>query len=112
MVALGTLLFVLPASAARRHASTAVVTGVLNLNQASAAQLDLLPGVGTKAAHSILDYRAKHPFGRPEELVKVKGFGKKRYERLRPFLAVQGPTTLKRSSPYRVGAAQAGPHHT
>ena len=77
------------------------VTGVVNLNQATAQQLDLLPGVGAKAAQRILDYRKKTPFTRPEELVKVKGFGKKKFDKLKVHLAVNGPTTLK-----QVGAAE------
>ena len=71
------------------------VTGVVNLNQATAQQLDLLPGVGAKAAQRILDYRKKTPFTRPEELVKVKGFGKKKFDKLKVHLAVAGPSTLK-----------------
>jgi competence protein ComEA len=71
------------------------VSGVVNLNQATAQQLDLLPGVGAKAAQRILDYRKKTPFSRPEEIVKVKGFGKKKFEKLKVHLAVAGPTTLK-----------------
>ena len=71
------------------------VTGVLNLNQATAQQLDLLPGVGAKAAARIIDFRKKTPFTRTEELVKVKGFGKKKYDRLKAHLAVAGPTTLQ-----------------
>lgn len=71
------------------------VSGVLNLNQASAAQLDMLPGVGAKAAARIIEYRKKTPFTRPEELVQVKGFGKKKYDKLKPHLAIAGPTTLK-----------------
>ncbi len=71
------------------------VAGVVNLNQATAQQLDLLPGVGAKAAQRIMDYRRKTPFARPEELVKVKGFGKKKFDKLKVHLAVAGPTTLK-----------------
>lgn len=74
------------------------VAGTVNLNEASPEQLDLLPGVGAKAAKGIVDYRKQHPFSRAEELVKVKGFGKKRFERLKAFLSVKGPSTLKRVS--------------
>lgn len=81
------------AAPAKRNAKQ--VTGLINLNQASAAQLDLLPGVGAKAAARIIDFRKKTPFTRPEEIVQVKGFGKKKYDRLKAHLAVNGPTTLK-----------------
>lgn len=70
-------------------------SGQINLNTATAAQLDQLPGVGEKAAIKIIEFRKKTPFQRPEEIVKVKGFGKKKFEKLKPYLAVSGPTTLK-----------------
>jgi competence protein ComEA len=77
------------------------LTGLLNLNQATATQLDLLPGVGEKVAQRIITYRDKTPFRRVEELVKVKGFGKKRFEKLRPYLSVTGATTLVRGEATR-----------
>jgi len=70
-------------------------TGVVNLNEATVAQLSLLPGVGEKAARRIQAHREKRAFKRIEELVRVKGFGKKKFLRLKPYLAVQGETTLK-----------------
>lgn len=70
------------------------VTGVANLNQATAQQLDLLPGIGGKAAKRIIEHRAKAPFKQVEELTQVKGFGKKKLEKLKPFLTVAGPTTV------------------
>ena len=71
------------------------VTGVVNLNAATAAQLDALPGVGETAVKRILEHRQKTPFKRIEEIVKVKGFGKKKFEKLKPHLTVSGPTTIK-----------------
>lgn len=82
------------ALAAKKVAKTQL-TGVVNLNTATPQQLDLLPGVGAKAAKQIVDYRAKTPFTKVEDLTKVKGFGKKKLEKLKPFLAVTGQTTLK-----------------
>jgi competence protein ComEA len=69
--------------------------GVVNLNTATAQQLDLLPGVGAKAAKRIIDHRTKTPFAKPEDLRQVKGFGKKKFDKLKPYLAVSGATTLK-----------------
>jgi competence protein ComEA len=74
-------------------------TGVVNLNEATEAELDQLPGVGMPAAQRILSHREKRPFQRVEELVKVKGFGKKKFEKLKPFLTLKGPTTLKAEKP-------------
>jgi competence protein ComEA len=67
----------------------------VNINQASAEELARLPRVGAKAAQRVVDYRkAKGPFARPEDLMEVKGFGEKKFEQLKPYLAVSGPTTL------------------
>lgn len=67
----------------------------ININQASIEQLSYLPRVGAKAAQKVVDYRkAKGPFARPEDLMEVKGFGEKKFEQLRTYLAVSGPTTL------------------
>jgi competence protein ComEA len=67
----------------------------VNINQASAEQLANLPRVGVKAAQRILDFRkANGPFARVEDLMEVKGFGEKRFEQLKPYLAVSGATTL------------------
>ena len=84
-----------PAEALARGRPVLKVSGTINLATATAAQLDQLPGVGEKAAKAIVDYRGKTPFTRVEELVRVKGFGKKRFDRLKPFLTLSGDTTLK-----------------
>ncbi|HUP60846.1 MAG TPA: helix-hairpin-helix domain-containing protein [Thermoanaerobaculia bacterium] len=70
-------------------------TGVVNINTADAAQLALLPRVGEKAAQRILEYRTQHgSFKKTSELMQVKGFGAKTYERVAPYIAVEGKTTL------------------
>jgi competence protein ComEA len=84
----------------------------VNINQASAEQLANLPRVGAKAAQRIVDFRkAKGPFARPEDLMEVKGFGEKRFEQLKAYLAVSGATTLDQkvsSSGSRGGRVKAG----
>ncbi|WP_375768121.1 helix-hairpin-helix domain-containing protein [Archangium gephyra] len=93
---LGLLLWLGPGSAEAAQAKTRTqYTGVVNLNEATVAQLDLLPGVGAKAAQRIITWREKRAFKRLEELVRVKGFGKKQFLKLKPYLTLQGPTTLK-----------------
>src|SRR5687768_4513966 len=84
------------------------VSGVLNLNQASPAQLNMLPAVGAKAEARIIEHRKKTPFTRPEELVQVKGFGKKKFDKLKPHLAVSGPTTLKQQAASAEPATEQG----
>lgn len=89
---LGLLLSSGDAAASRTHTR---YTGVVNLNEATAAELDLLPGVGPSAAQRIVEQRKRRPFKRVEELVRVKGFGRKTFLKLKPLLTVTGPTTLK-----------------
>jgi len=91
------LLTLLLCPAAEAAGRSAALSGVLNLNGATAEQLDLLPGVGPKAASRIIAHRQKRAFERIEELVQVRGFGKRRFEKMRSHLSVRGATTLKRS---------------
>jgi len=81
--------------AASSHHSKKHPVGLVNLNAATSQQLDVLPGVGEKAVTRIIEYRTKTPFKKVEELVRVKGFGRKRFVKLKPFLAVSGETTLQ-----------------
>lgn len=69
------------------------LSGVVNVNTATAAQLDLLPGIGAKAAKRIIELRAVKPFAKLEELRKVKGLGPKKLEKMKPFVAFSGSTT-------------------
>lgn len=84
------------------------LSGVVNLNTATAAQLDLLPGIGEKAARRIVEHRAKTPFVKVEDLRKVKGFGAKKLEKLRPYLATSGQTTIV-AKKVKVDATKATP---
>ncbi len=83
-----------PSLAASR---SVILTGVVNLNTASEAQLRLLPGIGPAKAKRILEQRAKRPFATSDQLMRVKGIGRKTWRRLKPNLAVAGQTTLVRS---------------
>jgi competence protein ComEA len=56
----------------------------LNLNTATAEQLDALDGVGPATAQKILEYRAQHGgFGSVDDLGEIPGIGPKRLEALR-----------------------------
>ncbi len=70
--------------------------GVVNLNDATEEQLTLLPGIGAGKARAIAEHRRAHPFRRIDELVKVKGIGRKTFGRLRPYITTVGATTLTR----------------
>jgi len=58
--------------------------GLVNINTASQAQLEELPGIGPTKAKAIIDYRLLNgPFLRIEDLEKVKGIGPKTLENIR-----------------------------
>ncbi len=63
----------------------------INLNTATEADLEKLPGVGPKTAAAIVaDREARGPFGRIEDLQRVRGIGSKKFEALKDFVTV-GP---------------------
>jgi competence protein ComEA len=62
----------------------------LDINVATAEELDALPGVGPTIAGRIVAYREEHgPFSTVEELQNVSGIGPATLERLRPHVAVR-----------------------
>lgn len=63
----------------------------ININTANAGQLETLPGIGPVYARRIIEYRTKNgPFTTVEELIQIKGIGKKRLEKLKPFVKLEG----------------------
>ncbi|HEV2150099.1 MAG TPA: helix-hairpin-helix domain-containing protein, partial [Longimicrobiaceae bacterium] len=65
----------------------AAAAGPLDLNAASAAELEALPGIGPALAGRIVAWRAEHGrFRAPEELERVPGIGKKSLARLLPLV--------------------------
>ena len=61
----------------------------LNINRATAAQLEALPGVGPVLAQSIIDYRESHGgFRRIEELDGVSGIGPSMMRKLKDSVTV------------------------
>ena len=69
--------------------------GVVNINTATVDQLRLLPRVGEEKAQRIIAHREKTPFKTVNEFARVHGIGLKTLRALKPWLTIQGPTTLK-----------------
>ena len=64
-------------------APTRVVT-LVNVNTATAEELETLTGIGPSLAQAIIDYRAEHgDFTAAEELLLVKGIGEAKLEGFR-----------------------------
>lgn len=75
-----------------RPAPKAAAAAPLNLNTATAAQLEALPGVGARTAALIIEYRQKNGgFKKIEELMNVRGVGEKSFLRLKPLITVTPP---------------------
>ena len=95
IAALCPLLLLVPGTAEAAKKQATSVTGVVNLNEATPEQLKMLPGMKQAGVEEIVAHRQKHPFTRIEEIVQLKGFSKKQFDKLRPHLTVSGATTLK-----------------
>ena len=66
----------------------------VNINTASVADLDGLPGIGAKTAALIVEYRQKNgPFKKIEELMNVRGIGEKNFLKLKDQISVGGAKT-------------------
>ena len=88
-----------PAAAAPAQPSAAA-TALVNLNTATQAQLESLPGLGPKVAERILEYRQKNGvFKKVEDLMNVKGIGEKSFLKLKPLLRVTDKPVADKAAP-------------
>jgi competence protein ComEA len=63
--------------------------GRIDLNAASQAELETLPGVGPARARAIIAERDTRPFRVPGDLRRVPGIGEATFQRLAPLVAVR-----------------------
>jgi competence protein ComEA len=92
---LSLLLIVNPAVAAEKGVKAATENELvasmqkININKADAKALTNLKGIGKDRADKIIEYREKNgPFEKIEDLMKVKGIGKKIFEQNKNVLSV------------------------
>ncbi len=69
--------------------------GQVNINTASQAELELLPGVGPSIASKMIAYRSEHPFEQLNHVMRIKGIGKKTYAKIKPFMKLEGESNLR-----------------
>lgn len=81
---------------AAKKTGKATLTGKLNINTATAEQIDMLPGLGMAKAKAIIDYRkANGNFKNIQDLQNVKGIKEKKIEKIKDYIIFEGETTLK-----------------
>ena len=74
-----------------------IAFAAVNLNTATASDLDGIKGIGPSKAKAIIDYRSKNgSFKSVEDLKNVKGFGEKSIAKLKGELTVSGTESAKK----------------
>jgi competence protein ComEA len=64
-------------------------TSLININTATLAELETLPGIGPSLGQNIIDYRQTNgPFEAIEDLMKVSGIGTAKFEAIRALITV------------------------
>lgn len=95
-LALGVAALFLGLSLAPVYAQSAPPKAKININTASAGELEALPRVGPKVAQRIVDFRTKNGnFKTVEEIMKVQGIGEKIFAEIKDLITVGGETAPK-----------------
>lgn len=83
-------LLLMPVSlSAQENGTGKIAVQKVNLNTATAEQLQSIPGIGPSSAKNILEYRGKvGKFKRIEEIINVKGIGEKKFLKIKDRLTV------------------------
>jgi competence protein ComEA len=78
-----------PPSQSGSSSGTSSHRGPVDLNRASEADLESLPGIGPALAQAIIDHRSQHgPFRSVDDLADVRGIGPAKMDQLRPLVKV------------------------
>ena len=76
-------------SSSRLSSGGSKLSGILNINRASAKEFERLPGIGPVLAEKIVEYRSKNgSFTSIEDLTKVNGIGSSKLEKFKEKIRV------------------------
>jgi competence ComEA-like helix-hairpin-helix protein len=82
----------------------------VNLNTASSAELQQVPGIGPSTAEKILQARKSYgAFKSVNELQAIRGIGPKKLEKMRPYLTVGKPAAAQKPSTQSAAGPKAPP---
>ena len=72
------------------HGSSSISENAININTATAEELEKLPRVGEETARKIIEFREKYgKFRRTEDLIMVHGMSDKKFRALRNLVKVE-----------------------
>ena len=72
------------------------LSGTVNVNTATAEELQLLPGIGETRARAVIETRKRRGgFESVEDLLDVKGIGESSLQQMRPYVTVDGKTSAR-----------------
>lgn len=72
------------------HSDAEAPSGRINLNSASAIELQMIPGIGEVLSQRIIDYRdANGGFQTVQELMEIKGIGEKTFAKIADYVEVR-----------------------
>lgn len=78
------------------------LTGQININSATAEELELLPFTGKQRARSIIIYRQKNgPLETLDEILQIPEIGPSTFEAIKPYLKLSGTSTLNKEKTER-----------
>ena len=78
----------------------------ININTATSNELQLVPGIGPATAEKILTMRKSYgPFKSVDDLLAIKGLGRKRLDKMRKYLTVGKPAPPDKSGAFPAKAA-------
>jgi competence protein ComEA len=79
------------------YAATKKPIQPININAATSEQLQLVPGIGPATADKILQMRKSYgPFKSVDDLLAIRGIGKKRLDKMRKYLIAGRPATASK----------------